>query len=126
MELSSIIAITISILLFLITYFGLFLKIKEDVQMLKAKNEIFWSVIQPHLATIIHSPEHIERDNLVDKMGKVSTEIITHLNGNLNLTELRTLEAMLYSELKDGDKAKIIGAALLLIRVKQLIYDKEH
>jgi hypothetical protein len=42
--------------------------IQDQVTRLEGRYEVFWKVIEPHLARIIHSPQHQRRDELIDKM----------------------------------------------------------
>lgn len=81
------------------------------IEKIDADQETFWKILGPHLAGIIHSPRHRERDELVDRFvhGGLSDE------GELNrLIDL--LHEAIYSGRWDGDK-KLAGA-LLLARTK--------
>lgn len=90
-----------------------------DIQVKLAKieqqNELFWSVIQPHLAEIIHSPDHKRRDELVDKL--VSNQITDH--------ELIELKSHLCQEATNGVKEKRLPSALLLARVEMLLRESK-
>lgn len=42
----------------------------ERVQKIESSNDVFWKVLEPHFANIIHSPQHELRDLLVEKLMK--------------------------------------------------------
>jgi hypothetical protein len=85
--------------------------LNQRIEKVTSDNETFWKILGPHLAGIIHSPRHRERDELVDRFvhGGLSDE------GELNrLIDL--LHEAIYSGRWEGDK-KLAGA-LLLARTK--------
>ena len=86
--------------------------VEKEVERLKIQNELFWTVLQPHLANIIHSPVHVRRDELVDKFVKGAA---TH-------DELVELDPMLCDEIKEHAS---VEAALLLAQVKMCIEEKK-
>jgi hypothetical protein len=75
----------------------------------QSDNEIFWKVIEPHLANIIHSPIHRNRDCLVEKL----------VDGELTKTETYALVTELRMALDDPDwpADKKLAASMLLARV---------
>jgi hypothetical protein len=79
------------------------------VTTLEAESRLFWTVLQPHLAQIIHSPNHPRRDYLVDRFNE--TEM-----SNAELTELAGLLDLNIKE--NCDTAKRLASALLLGRVE--------
>ena len=86
--------------------------ISNRLTQLEARYEIFWKVLEPHLAGIIHSPEHLDRDGLVGKLVK----------GTLIQEEVGLLIPMLEESINENhDKDKRLAFALLLARVKTYI-----
>ena len=90
-------------------------QVRRDITHLQTQNDIFWTVLQPHLAKTIHSPEHKRRDELVDKL----------VEGTITDREMMELEPMLCAEANNGVEYKRFPAALLLARVKQLILQQQ-
>jgi hypothetical protein len=92
------------------------IEIEKNVTELKTRIDIFWKVLEPHLATIIHSPQHVLRDNLIDKM----------ISSNIQLNELKTLINLLREALKEEqfnpDKGKRFAFAFLLARSCELTF----
>ncbi len=88
------------------------LRIAERLTTLEGKYEIFWKIIEPHLATIIHSPIHKERDELVNKL----------VSGTIELGETKTLIPMLQALIEENhNDQKRLAGALLLIRATQKV-----
>ena len=83
------------------------------LEKVKADNALFWKVIEPHVAKIIHSPVHKTRDELVDKF----------IESRLTLAEALQLEEELREALQDPQISdeKRLAAALLLARVASII-----
>jgi hypothetical protein len=123
MEYLPIVSIAISIIGLLITYFGFVQKgierqaiLENRLTKLETNNEVFWKVIEPHMAGIIHSPNHRERDELVDKLVK----------GALTENESVKLIFLLEENIRENhDGGKVLASALLLARVKGLYAVKE-
>jgi hypothetical protein len=126
MDIGSIIAIIISVLGIAATYFGFVMKsaerqnsfenrISERIAKVESDNDTFWKVIGPHMATIIHSPEHKDRDQLVDKLieGRITQEEAERLTC---LLELNILE--------NHNEGKKLASALLLARTKTILKAK--
>jgi hypothetical protein len=90
-------------------------EMQKDVQALKAKDELFWTIVKPHLANIIHSPEHQRRDMLVEKF--TQSEPLTE-------GELVELDKMLSAEANNGVEYKRLPAALLLSQVRIEIMER--
>ena len=83
--------------------------LSSRITTLEADSRLFWTVLQPHLAQIIHSPVHKRRDFLVDEFNarRLSDEELQEL-----ACELRANIAT------NGDNAKVMASALLLSRVE--------
>jgi hypothetical protein len=60
-------------------------EIRNRLTELEMTNKVFWKVMDPALAKIIHSPVHVERDALVDKMvaGCITKEELLELDMRL-------------------------------------------
>jgi hypothetical protein len=86
--------------------------LEKEVERLKLQSELFWTVLQPHLANIIHSPIHVRRDELVDKFVK----------GTATHDEMVELDPMLCDEIKEHAS---VEAALLLAQVRMCIEQKK-
>jgi hypothetical protein len=84
-------------------------QMQKDVACLMAYNNVVKSVIDPHMAGIIHSPEHIRRDELVDKL-------ITNIIQPGELDELKILLHQAITE--NHESGKRIAAAFLLARAE--------
>lgn len=81
----------------------------ERLAKLQSDGDVFWKVIEPHLANIIHSPVHRDRDKLVEKL----------VRGKLTGVESYALVTELRIALDDPDwpPDKKLAGALLLARV---------
>jgi hypothetical protein len=84
----------------------------ERIQKIETSNDVFWKVLEPHFAQIIHSPEHGLRDKLVDKL----------LDGTLTYNEAATLLVLLNEDSRvEQQPDKRIGFIFLEARVANLI-----
>jgi hypothetical protein len=84
-------------------------QLNERTTRLEAESRLFWTVLQPHLAEIIHSPTHPRRDFLVDQFNETE----------MNNEELVELAELLDVNIKENcDTAKRLASALLLGRVE--------
>jgi hypothetical protein len=126
---------------FVALYFGFVLHVREDISTIMARcehncriletvpqieaklatltanNAVFWKVLEPHLAGIIHSPVHKDRDFLVDEF----------MGGRLSGSDLLELHLLLTAMLTDeNEPAKRLAAALLLARVEAQIAAGQH
>ena len=114
MEIPLNIALTIlSVIITLaIAYFGFVKDIIQRLTKLEANDKLYWTAISPHLATIIHSPTHKERDELVDKLvaGVITRE---------EASKLRCLLEMNIQENTEGGKK--LASALLLARTQMIL-----
>ena len=91
--------------------------LQKQVSALQAHNDVFWKVLEPHLAAIIHSPTHKRRDLLVDKL--VSCEI--------TYEETKELEILLAEAvLENKDESKKLAAALLLARARSILLSAQR
>lgn len=86
-------------------------KLETDVAVVQKYNDVFWKVLEPHLAAIIHSPIHVRRDELTDKL----------VNGTLTVEEAHELQGHLEEAINDPVEMKRIAAALLLARTCALM-----
>jgi hypothetical protein len=86
-------------------------EIRAQIAMLTKAQEVSWAVIAPHLANIIHSPVHKDRDSLVDGL------IASRLNEDELLALRCELRLMLDSPESAGEKR--LAGALILGRVEQ-------
>jgi hypothetical protein len=86
-----------------------------ELEKVKSENALFWKVIEPHIAKIIHSPVHKSRDELVDKF----------IHDQLSLPEAMKLKEQLCEALESPDwsNEKRLAAALLLTRVLLITRD---
>lgn len=83
--------------------------LRREVDLLSGRMELYMKVLDPHLAGIIHSPLHVRRDALVDRL----------VEGTLTVEEVHTLACELQQLLKEENNAdKKLAAALLLARVE--------
>jgi hypothetical protein len=84
-------------------------ELKRSLDLLTGRMELYMKVLDPHLAGIIHSPLHVQRDLLVDKL----------VNGVLTHDESMTLACELKELLRqENDVDRKLAAALLLARVE--------
>ena len=87
--------------------------LRDDIAKIKAETDIFWKVLEPHLANIIHSPTNRERDLLAAKL-------VAHTISKEEAVELcLLLEAALISTDWDGDKR--LAGMLLLARAQSYV-----
>lgn len=100
----------------LVVYFGFVTKTSERLSVLEAHHDIFWKVLEPHLAGIIHSPEHTDRDLLVDKL-------VHDAISDDELLELNDLLSEATTQIPQNDKC--LAAALLLARTKIVITQRK-
>jgi hypothetical protein len=111
-DIFSISALIISVLGLAATYFGFVIKISERMTKVETNNDVFWKILEPHMAQIIHSPTHQERDELVDKL----------VHSCLTIAGAARLVFMLEENIREnGDSGKKLASAFLLARVKALI-----
>lgn len=113
METSTIVSIVIGIatltLTMIINYFAFTVKISQRVTKLETSYEVFWKVLDPHLAQIIHSPVHTRRDKLVEKL--------VNNRQHLDRKEAKELGVILEGCLADCTQNQKLAAALLLARL---------
>jgi hypothetical protein len=88
----------------------------ERIARTEKDSEVFWKILEPHMAAIIHSPNHRERDELVDKL----------VAGTLVECEMKRTAELLEENIRENkDEGKRLASALLLARVKGLIEKTE-
>lgn len=92
--------------------------LNSKLDKLSNDNEMFWRILGPHLAGIIHSPRSVERDTLVDEL----------VHGrDISEDDLRMLIALL-GEAIESDRwtaEKRFAGAMLLARAMTLLSDKQ-
>jgi hypothetical protein len=87
-------------------------QMQADIKEVKDGLNIFWKVVDPGLAQILHAPTHYERDELVDKL----------VSGEITLKEAHRLETLLNEAMEEDIlPGKKLAAALLLGRTQMLI-----
>jgi hypothetical protein len=92
--------------------------LSQEMEKVKSENALFWKVIEPHIAKIIHSPVHKSRDELVDKF----------VTSRVTMEEALMLEQQLREALArdDWSNEKRLAAALLLTRVLMVTTGRER
>jgi hypothetical protein len=96
--------------------YKIFGTLSNRITTLEADSRLFWTVLQPRLAEIIHSPTHPRRDLLVDRFNE----------SDLSVGELIELAGLLDLNIRENcDTAKRLASALLLGRVEAAL-DKRH
>jgi hypothetical protein len=97
-----------------VAYFRQVIKISERVSCLESDNKVFWQVISPHLAQLIHQSSAPRRDELVERLTT---------GQELDRSELEELLVLLRAIVMDPAKApeKQLAAALLAARTEQQI-----
>ena len=100
------------------TYFSFVTKITSKVAdvdsrvaKVEVRSDVFWMVLEPQLANILHSPDHQRRDELVARM----------VNGELTTKEKVELSGLMEDCLKDCADNQKMAAAFMLARVKSEI-----
>jgi hypothetical protein len=80
--------------------------------------EVFWKVIGPHLANVIHSPKSVDRDELVERL--------TH--GTISKDELPVLIELLHKAIGKNEwtSEKKFAGILLLARATALFNDATY
>ena len=125
-----VISIIVSIVAVIATYLGLVQKQSQWKEEQDKKNQewqnnllsrmtkvetmsdVFWKILDPHMASIIHSPIHMERDELVDRL----------VHNCLTISESEELIHMLEQNIRENDdNGKKLASAFFLARVKSLI-----
>ena len=83
-----------------------------DIAVLKADNDTFWRVIGPHMSGIIRSPDHLNRDHLIDKLDE---ETLTY-------DEALLLNSMLGHALQtEPDNTRKVALAFKLAQTRRLL-----
>ena len=86
------------------------------------KMELMWKALEPALLKVIHSPTHLRRDALIDRLAAEEP---------LNKAELEELDGELSRGLSETkEPGKLLSFALFRARVSHKLYDlqekKEH
>jgi hypothetical protein len=116
-----IIAIAISILTFLITYFGFIQRqvataVAQENRLTKieTKIELFWTVVERNVGQMLKSPTHTEKDVLLDKLA----------HRELSISEAETLRGILTDEMQlRGRENGVIAYALIIARLEQILFE---
>ncbi len=109
-------AVTIAGVGFVYQQFAVLSHIKERLASLETKVELFWSAIESKIVTMLKSPTHLRKDELLDKL----------LNHSISMEEAIELSRIMSEETygkRDG--AKEIASCLMTGRLQQLIIDLE-
>lgn len=89
-------------------------ELKERIKGLEVKTDLFWKSIEKNLPNLLHSPHTPEMDKLLEKM----------ISDGLNKTESIDLKNMIKNEFEEGlSENKKIVAVLLMARLDQIIED---
>ena len=115
----SIVGLVVDLLVVLATnYFGFQIKIYDRIARLEEADRMFHAVIDPHLASIIHSPIHVERDKLMDMWSKGET---------VTREQLDTLSCMLGAAIPGADGNKKLALIWALAGVeRQKVLEEPH
>ena len=91
--------------------------IQQDIATLKQNDEVFWKVIGPHMSGIIQSPDHVNRDHLVNRLDE----------GSLTYQQALELNSMLGHALQDEKRQYPQGGpAFKLAQVRCLLINMER
>ena len=89
-ETLAIIAICLTILGFIIGWFGFINRILQRLAKIEVKVDLFWNVVEEKLSTLLHSPDNPVKDALLDKLK----------NSELNHDEAMELRDILIAEIE--------------------------
>ena len=124
----SYISIAISVVLFLITYFGFIQKqadraAEQEKRMtsLETKVGLFWTVIEKNVAQLLKSPDHVEKDMLMDDLSRHELT----LDNALKLRAIVTDEMQLKGR-KNGILPDVLILGLLEVRIFELRQGKHE
>lgn len=112
-------SISVSIVMWVIGgiafYFCAIADIRERVKAVEIKSELFWKIVEKDIGHILKSPTHYSKDLLITKMQ----------SNKITIDELLQLKTQLIEEFKSGtEKATLY--ILMLARIEQLLWDKQH
>ncbi len=115
------ISIAISILGFLLTYFGFIQKqadravaLENRLTKIEMKTDLFWETVRHAVLPLMKSPTHIEKDTLVDKLYR----------REITIPEAERLRAILADEMELlGRDNGVIGYVLSIGLVQRTLYD---
>jgi hypothetical protein len=128
MEYLPIVAIVVSVLGLLITYFGFVQKQNdrndravaqavtqgERITKIETKVDLFWKVVETSVGSLLKSPTHTEKDVLLDKLA----------HRELDMPEAERLRGILTDEMQlRGRENGVIAYALIIARLEQIIYE---
>lgn len=86
-------------------------EMKKQIEKLVADNERSWSVLDKYLASVIHSPVHRDRDELMDRFKE----------GRLTEAEIERIKPMLEAFIKtETDSDKKLAGALAIMRLETI------
>lgn len=113
-NLLAIVAISLTVVGFLVGWFGFVGRILQRLSKLEVKVDLFWGMVEENISTILHSPNHPTKDDLLDKL-KDKTLIATEA---MELKEILRIE---YSEA--ADKTERLAYLLVLTRLEIIIIE---
>lgn len=87
-------------------------EMERNIQKLTDGQEVFWKVVNKGLGDIIHSPIHVDRDNLVDVL----------IAGNLDREQAQKLDVLLEEMIEEevNNPQKRLAGVLLLARTRMV------
>jgi hypothetical protein len=107
----SIIALTV--LGFIIQYFGIIVKMKEQIRTLETKMELFWNMVGKNIGELLKTyPTYLAKDVLIDKM----------IDGVMTEEEARTLKTILIGEMEKDKPEKRLLYVLVIGRLEDLLH----
>lgn len=95
----------------LLVYVGFIRGLEKRLTKLETENNMFMTILEPHLARIIHSPTHKRRDDLVDR----------YLARDITAPEMSELRCLLEQAVEETGSDKRLYFILLLARVASKI-----
>jgi len=98
---------------FILQYFGVVLKIKEDIASLKVKIDLFWTIVERDFPKILHSPHTPRFDFLLEAME----------SDTLARSDMKELYSLLNEEVVNSnpDYGRRLVAIVLMERLRQKI-----
>jgi hypothetical protein len=118
-EFLPVLAIIIAVAGLLYQHFGMITGIKERLIALETKVDLFWTAIESRVIEMLKSPNHLEKDELLDKL----------LHKEITLQEAQTLRTILNEELthrEEMDNGMRLAYALMIGRLEQIIFQEIH
>lgn len=116
----SVTSIMLTVIGLLFQYFKVILGLKERMATLETKINLFWSIVEREIPRLLKDPTGLTKDGLLDKFAE-------HHSNGMTLQEMEELTGILECELKEKKmtNTRRIAYALIVGRLKQLIYEKK-